>query len=261
LYGIKKGKKIEYLKNDAEFTREVLRRATDSVVIESGGQAIEGAEARKFLTALDELQQAARRCERRLRDSRVVELLTNPSWKLDTKADFQDRANLEPLHQAILAAKVEAELAVDEEHSAFVVKFRDVTKAERLIGTAFATLPEYRRVRALSKQVALQNVPPFKVSRDGKVLDTKETWQQVLQFCKDEGMRDANVQRYKGLGEMNSDQLWETTMDAEKRTLLRVDLKDLVETDEIFSTLMGEDVENRRKFIEENALDVRNLDV
>jgi DNA gyrase subunit B len=74
-------------------------------------------------------------------------------------------------------------------------------------------------------------------------------------------MRDCNVQRYKGLGEMNAEQLWETTMNAEKRTLLRVELRDLVESDEIFSTLMGENVENRRRFIEENALDVRNLDV
>ncbi len=261
LYGIKKGKKIEYIKNDAEFTKEVLRRATENIAIDAAGQKIEGPDARKFLTALDELQQAVRRCERRLRDARVVEFLVNPAWKIDTKAEFQDRANLEPLHAALIAAKVEAELVPDEEHSAFLIKFLDVTKAERRIGVEFAALPEYRRVRTLAKQVAALNVPPFAVLRENRVLDTKDNWQTLLQFCKDEGMRDANVQRYKGLGEMNSDQLWETTMDAEKRTLLRVDLKDLVETDEIFSTLMGEDVENRRKFIEDNALDVRNLDV
>ena len=69
------------------------------------------------------------------------------------------------------------------------------------------------------------------------------------------------MQRYKGLGEMNAEQLSETTMNPEKRTLLQVRLEDMVESEEIFSTLMGEDVESRRKFIEENALDVKNLDV
>lgn len=261
LYGIKKGKKIEYIKNDAEFTKEVLRRATDNIVIEAAGQKLEGAEARKFLTSLDELQQVFRRCERRLRDARIVELLLNPDLKLDTKADFQEKVNLQSLVPAIQALKVDAELKTDEEHSAFFVGFLDVTKAERLINIELAAQPEYKRLRTLAKQIAALNVPPFKVIREGKAPEVKDNWRDLLTFVKEEGMRDANVQRYKGLGEMNAEQLWETTMDAERRTLLRVDLKDLVESDEIFSTLMGEDVESRRKFIEENALDVRNLDV
>jgi DNA gyrase subunit B len=90
---------------------------------------------------------------------------------------------------------------------------------------------------------------------------TLDNWRDLLAHVKTEGMRDANVQRYKGLGEMNAEQLWSTTMNAETRTLLQVRLEDAVECEEIFSTLMGEDVESRRKFIEENALDVRNLDV
>jgi len=76
-----------------------------------------------------------------------------------------------------------------------------------------------------------------------------------------EGKKDFVTQRYKGLGEMNSSQLWETTMDPERRTLLSVKLEDIAETDHIFTTLMGEDVEARRKFIEDNALDVKNLDI
>jgi DNA gyrase subunit B len=83
----------------------------------------------------------------------------------------------------------------------------------------------------------------------------------LLGYIKNDGTRDCNVRRYKGLGEMNAEQLWETTVNADKRTLLRVRLEDLVECEEIFSTLMGDDVESRRKFIEDNALDVRNLDV
>jgi len=261
LYGIKKGKKIEYIKNDAEFTKEVLRRATDNISIETAKQKLEGAEARKFLTGLDELQQTFRRCQRRLREPRVVDLLLNPDLKLDTKADFQEKANLRPLLEAIQALKIDAELKDDEEHSAGMISFRDHTKAERLINVELASLPEYRRLRTLAKQISVANAGPFKVMKDTKVIETKENWIDLLTFVKEEGMRDANVQRYKGLGEMNADQLWETTMDAERRTLLRIDLKDIVESDEIFSTLMGEDVESRRKFIEENALEVRNLDV
>jgi DNA gyrase subunit B len=89
----------------------------------------------------------------------------------------------------------------------------------------------------------------------------KATARELFDYVKKEGSRGYDVQRYKGLGEMTAPQLWETTMDPERRTLLSVKLEDIAECETIFTTLMGEDVEARRKFIEENALDVKNLDI
>jgi DNA gyrase subunit B len=89
----------------------------------------------------------------------------------------------------------------------------------------------------------------------------KQTPQELFEYVIEQGRREYQVQRYKGLGEMTSTQLWETTMDPERRTLLSVKLEDIAETETIFTTLMGEDVEARRKFIEDNALDVKNLDI
>jgi DNA gyrase subunit B len=121
-------------------------------------------------------------------------------------------------------------------------------------------MPEFRRLRALVKQASRFNRPPFTMLKDTQRRQV-QNWRELLETVMSEGKREVTVQRYKGLGEMNAEQLWSTTMNAETRTLLRIDLKDFVETEPIFSTLMGEDVESRRKFIEDNALDVRNLDV
>ncbi|HEV2687450.1 MAG TPA: DNA topoisomerase (ATP-hydrolyzing) subunit B [Bryobacteraceae bacterium] len=261
LYRIKKGKSEKYIKDDKEFTREILRRATENLVVEiKGGTKLEGAELRSFLMSLDEYQQIFRRMERRLRDARVVEALANVELKLDTKADFHEKSNLAPVLAALKAAKIEAELKWEEEHDSWRVEYLDPTKAPRSIGTDLAVQPEYRRMRTIGRQVAKFNQPPFTVLKDGKS-ETQPGWRELLDHIKGEGTREVSIQRYKGLGEMNADQLWSTTMNAETRTLLKVDLQDLAETEGIFSTLMGEDVESRRKFIEENALDVRNLDV
>jgi DNA gyrase subunit B len=148
----------------------------------------------------------------------------------------------------------------DEEHSSWNVVYRDSASAERTIGVALTLQPEYRRYRALAKAVARYNDPPFVVVKN-EHRDSQANWLDLLRFVRNEGKKDATVQRYKGLGEMNAEQLAETTMNPEKRTLLQVRLEDAVECERIFSTLMGEDVESRRKFIEENALDVKNLDV
>jgi DNA gyrase subunit B len=266
LYRLKKGKSEKYVKDEKEFIREILRRATENVVVEisSNGRGpalrIEGAELRNFLMSLDEYQQISPKVERKLRDLRVVSVVSNAELKIDAKADFADARNLKPLVAALKAAGIKAELKPDEEHSAWMVCYHDSTNAERAIGIELAAQPEYRRLRALARQIAKYNQPPFVVVRDSS-REKQANWQDLLEHIKKEGTRDASVQRYKGLGEMNANQLWDTTMNAESRTLLRIRLEDAVECEEIFSTLMGENVESRRKFIEDNALDVRNLDV
>ena len=261
LYRIKKGKSERYIKDDKEFTREILRRATENVKVELKDKSLlEGTELRNFLMQLDDFQITWRRMERRLRDPRVVEVLARTDLAIDTKADFTVQENLKPVFEALKAAKIETEMKREEEHSAWMVTFKDPTNAERAINTELASQPEYRRLRSLAKQVAKYNQPPFVAARDTN-RDTLSNWRDLLAFVKNEGTREVNVTRYKGLGEMNADQLWETTMNIETRTLLKVGLEDLAQTDQIFTTLMGEDVESRRKFIEENALDVRNLDV
>jgi DNA gyrase subunit B len=263
LYLIKKGKTQKYIKDDKEFTREILRRATENLAVETeDGMKLEGAELRSFLISLDEFQQIFRRMERRVRDPRVVEVLANVDFKVDTKADFQEKSNLEPVLAALTAAKVTARIEREEEHEAWKVMYHDPMNAERGIAIDLALQPEFRRMRTIARQVSKFNRPPFKILKEGKTeAESRPGWRELLEHVKGEGMREVSIQRYKGLGEMNAEQLWATTMNAETRTLLKVDLHDLAETETIFSTLMGEDVESRRKFIEENALDVRNLDV
>lgn len=261
LYLIKKGKSEKYIKNEGEFTKEILRRASDNISIEVAGSKLEGAEMRNFLTAFDELVQVTRKVERRLRDARVVEVLLSTEFRLESREDFGDDTELKKLAAALTEKGIPSEIEKDEEHSLYFLHFQDATKAQRNVNAELVTSAEYRRMRALVKQVAEKNTPPFFLVKDNGSREEVADWRLLLSRAKEEGMAGTNVTRYKGLGEMDAEQLWKTTMNVEDRTLLRVDLKDLVETDEIFSTLMGDDVENRRKFIEDNALDVRNLDV
>jgi DNA gyrase subunit B len=265
LYRIKKGRSEKYIKDEKEFLRELLRRATENLVVQPAQNGspepvlLQGGELRVFLNQLDEFQHHFHRVERKVRDARVVEILCSAP-RIDSKADFAEEQNLQPVVEGLRALGLQPELKRDEEHSAWMVSYRDPTSAERVIGVELASLPEYRRLRNISKQIARFNRPPFVVIKDNS-RQTQADWRALLEYVKTEGMRDSSVQRYKGLGEMNAGQLWETTMNAETRTLLQIRSEDAVEANDIFTTLMGEDVENRRKFIEENALDVRNLDV
>jgi DNA gyrase subunit B len=268
LYRIKKGKSEKYIKDEKEFTKEIMRRATENLKLEihvtgngSGPKAVlEGNELRTFLLNLDEYEQMFHKVERRLRDPRVVEILANVELRIDHKAEFQEEANLKPVFDELVKLGLKPQMRKDEEHSSYYVVFHDSTNAERPIGLALAAQPEYKRFRTLARTIARFNEPPFVVVK-GESRVQRTNWIELLTHVKEEGKKDASVQRYKGLGEMNAEQLADTTMNPEKRTLLSVKLEDIEESEVMFSTLMGEDVESRRKFIEENALDVKNLDV
>ncbi len=266
LYRIKKGKSEKYIKDDKEFTREILRRATENLAVQLAPEGkdapaqLEGSELRTFLMQLDELDQISRRLIRRVRVPLVAEILSDVELVIDSKTDWQNEKNVKAVAEKFKLAKLETVVEKEEEHSAWMIGYRDPTNAMRMINTEFLSLPEFRKTRAQAKLVSKSNKPPFTMIKDGQKT-ILANWRDLLNTVKTEGTREVNVQRYKGLGEMNAEQLWSTTMNAETRTLLKVDLNDFAEAEPIFSTLMGEDVESRRKFIEDNALDVRNLDV
>ena len=148
----------------------------------------------------------------------------------------------------------------DEMHSAHAVAFKEGTEGERVINLELSQQPEYRRLRSLSRQIAALNRPPFRVTSQKLTEEVPDAISllQPHQAGRHEGLADPALQR-TGRDELR--QLWDTTMNAETRRLLQVRIDDAVESEEIFSTLMGEDVESRRRFISDNALDVKNLDI
>jgi DNA gyrase subunit B len=129
------------------------------------------------------------------------------------------------------------------------------------VGWDLVSSPVFQKAIVLWKEILSPNKPPFTVYENGKEMVVANSKQDLLAVLLQEAKKGLSIQRYKGLGEMNPDQLWETTMDTEKRTLLKIKVEDMFEAHEIFTLLMGGEVEKRRHFIEKNALDVRRLDI
>ena len=259
LYRVKRGKSERYIRDEREFARELMKRATeDHVVKAKEGVSLQGASLTTFLLNVQEYQAVAAKLARRLKDAELVEVLAESG--LDKKTDFEDKKSVEKLLKDIEKAKlkIEGKVHFDEEHSLYEIQFGPPDNQK--ISWALAATPEYKRLRALAKQIDEFNKPPFTIARNGDKA-TKESARAVLSYVLEDAKKDFTITRFKGLGEMNPEQLWETTMNAETRTLLKVKLEDAVAAEDIFSTLMGENVEARRKFIEENALEVVNLDI
>jgi DNA gyrase subunit B len=307
LYSIKKGKSMQYIKNDAEFVKVMVKRAADGLIVRYGEGAakLEGKDLAKFITVLKEYLDLFDKADKRLRSEAVTELL--PKLDLSKRADFEGDKKDQPkkieklerelkrLQKAQNFKSVDARF--DEEHNLWEVHFVNSQGAEHVINWELASTPECRQLITKYKQIEMYMQPPFVVEgvakaapaaaeenegeadeagMDGKAekkpakaapkrkeveVVEKTNARDLFEYVLNEGRKDFIVQRYKGLGEMTAPQLWETTMDPERRTLLSVKLEDIAECETIFTTLMGEDVEARRKFIEDNALDVKNLDI
>ena len=260
LYRVKRGKMDRYIRDERDFARELMKRATEEhVVTAKGGKQLEGGDLTQFLLNVQEYEQMAAKLARRLRDPKLVELLSES--ELDKKTDFAEKKKLQELIKEIEKAKLklEAKLEFDEEHSLHEIVLRDGS-ADRKINWALAATPEYKRIRTLRQAISEHDKPPFAIAHNGDKV-SKESAVGLLAYVLEDAKKEFTITRFKGLGEMNPDQLWATTMNAETRTLLKVRLEDAVAAEEIFATLMGENVEERRKFIQDNALEVVNLDI
>jgi DNA gyrase subunit B len=309
LYSIKKGKSMQYIKDDDAFDKVMLKRAADGLIVRYGEGAakLEGANLTRFMSVLKEYLNFFDKVNKRLRDESVTELL--PRLDFSKHADFEgDKKNppkkIERLERELKKLQKDkkfksVEAVFDEEHNLWEVRFVNSQGSEHVINWELASSAECRQLLSKFKQIEPYLEPPFVVeavaksaaaskeeeaedesaetdeksdkkgakaapaSKSRAVVEPveKATARELFDYVKKEGSRGYDVQRYKGLGEMTAPQLWETTMDPERRTLLSVKLEDIAECETIFTTLMGEDVEARRKFIEENALDVKNLDI
>ena len=317
LYSIKKGKSMQYIKDDDDFDKVMLKRAADGLIVRYGEGAakLEGANLTRFMSVLKEYLNFFDKVNKRLRDERITELL--PRLDFSKHADFEGDKNtpskkieklekeLKKLQKDQKATAVlgrldgehssrrplkEVESRFDEDHNLWEVRYVDSQGAEHIVNWELASTPECRQLTAKFKLIEQYLEPPYVVeakpqAKKGAVepaTDEEEdlpeqtskdflndaenafdnaSLRELFDYVLEQGKKGFIIQRYKGLGEMTAPQLWETTMDPERRTLLSVKLEDIAECETIFTTLMGEDVEARRKFIEENALDVKNLDI
>jgi DNA gyrase subunit B len=262
LYLIKKGKNARYIRDEKEFRREIMRRATEDHVVEVGdGQQkakLEGGELTNFLMALAECIDLFDKLEKRLGEPRPVNALLRA--ELGKKMELEDKAKLEAVAKDLKAEGFKTTIKLDEEHNLYTLTFSSETQGERTIDWELIGSADYRRLLDLHRRVRNYDKPPFLISTNGSNI-TIEDRKELLEHVMTLGKKAFTVQRFKGLGEMNPNQLWETTMDAEARTLLQVRVEDHAAAEEVFSELMGDLVEPRRLFIEKNAFYVKNLDI
>jgi DNA gyrase subunit B len=270
LYKVKRGKSERYLKDDTELNAHLLEMALEGAALRGApekapltGQALMQL-CQDYLGVENTIRRLARRYDMRLLKFLVqlptlgAEMLKDAKKMQAFVADLQGR-----LATHGNGARYDASLAVSAHtagHEVLVTRSEHGAISISRLDHEFVSSGEYRAMRKLGAQLEGLLQPGATVQRADKT-QAVDTFDAAFQWLMDEARRGQTIQRYKGLGEMNPEQLWETTMDVTSRRLLKVSIEDGVAADEVFTTLMGDQVEPRREFIEKNALAVANLDV
>ncbi len=280
LFKVGKGKKANYLKDEGELDDFVVRRLCDMLKVTYGPsqQLVEGHDLYLMIGNLAEYSAVLGRMENKLIPSELIELLLR--FGVKDKAFLQDETKVAALKEHLSEKGFTMDEPLwHEEKRLFemTVRSRNIDAGsleagadiiERSfspvrIGRGLIHSKDYQKCVVLAENLFAYDQPPFEIiDKEGKALRSQVTDKQdLLHYLIEEGKKGLSIQRYKGLGEMNPDQLWETTMDPDNRLLLQVTIEDVLDTDEIFTVLMGEEVEPRREFIQNNALEVTMLDI
>jgi len=271
LYRVKRSRAQQYLKDEAALEDYLIELGAEDVTLHGrGAPSISGTPLKQFVKKAIRLDKVLDVLERKGRNRQVITALArHPSM------DANALSNEATLRQVVQAAETYLGLAApeltpvsfsfeeDREHACLTLVAStkaNGTAHRNVVDRELCQSPEFEETRRLARELAAAGEPPYTLG-EGDDLESLPNVQQVLSRVMAQARKGLEIQRYKGLGEMNPTQLWETTMNPETRTLLQVKIEDAYEADDIFSTLMGDEVEPRRKFIEANALNVRNLDI
>lgn len=260
LYKISRGKNYQYMKEEKEFERFMLKRIAEEFKVEVKRKTIEGENLKKFLQKIIARKNYIQILERKNIPLFLAEILIRND--VETAESMRSRKRIEKIQGILTEKGIVSVLSRDEEHGVY-----ELSLQFQINGMAYScqvnldliTSAEYRNLYQIHKELEDFSAPYFVLSDHEKVKVEKET--KLLDYLFEKAKKGLVIQRYKGLGEMAPEQLWETTMNPDNRSLLKVSIRDAVEADKIFTILMGDEVEQRRQFIEENALEAQNLDI
>ena len=262
LYRVLTGKKEFFLKDENGLNDFLLNRISqkEKVLLENGEQ-ISGKRLVKIISGVIRFYDSLRKLSRRGYSAKFIEFLASEGPR--DKKYFKDKAFMNSFFQRL----EDNGFQVKDKHQGddggyyeFIVTDPHNGGNTSAINWEFFSSPELRQLMGISKDLIQLKKGSYAIGGDGERKKIDDP-QQLLNALMDRAKKGLTIQRYKGLGEMNPGQLWETTMDPEKRTLLKVRIEDWVDTDDIFTVLMGEKVEPRREFIQNNALEVTELDI